>query len=59
MITKLVTVEVNLRDSAVSLQQEIEIALTRWDYCSGWVVTDADAQQQIAFVTALVMVEAE
>jgi hypothetical protein len=58
MIAQLVTVEVKLKDSAVALQQEIETALVQWDCCLSWIVTDADAQQQVVFVTALVMVAA-
>lgn len=59
MTTHFITAEIDLQESPVQLQQEIEAELQKRGEPLRWAVTDVDTERQKAQVEAIVTVEAE
>lgn len=58
MTTHFITAEIDLQESPVKLQQEIEAELEKRGNPLRWAVTDVNKQQQKAQVEAVVTVDA-
>ena len=58
MTTHFITAEIDLQESPVKLQQEIEAELEKRGKPLRWAVTNVDKEQQKAAVEAVVTVDA-
>ncbi|MBD2013275.1 hypothetical protein H6F96_04485 [Microcoleus sp. FACHB-53] len=59
MTTHFITAEINLQETPVQLQQEIEAELQKRGEPLRWAVTRVDSDRQIAQVEAIVTVESD
>lgn len=59
MTTHFITAEIDLQESPVELQQEIEAELQKRGEPLRWAVTNVDTERQKAQVEAIVTVESE
>lgn len=59
MTTHFITAEIDLQESPVQLQQEIETELQKRGEPLRWAVTNVDTERQKAQVEAIVTVESE
>ncbi|MEW6498337.1 MAG: hypothetical protein AB1589_38425 [Cyanobacteriota bacterium] len=59
MTTHFITAEIDLQESPVQLQQEIETELQKRGEPLRWAVTHVDTERQKAQVEAIVTVESE
>ena len=59
MTTHFITAEIDLQESPVQLQQEIETELQKRGEPLRWAVTHVDTERQKAQVEAMVTVESE
>lgn len=59
MTTHFITAEIDLQESPVQLQQEIETELQKRGEPLRWAVTQVDTERQKAQVEAIVTVESE
>ncbi len=58
MTTHFITAEIDLQESPVKLQQEIEAELEKRGNPLRWAVTDVNKEQQKAHIEAVVTVDA-
>ena len=59
MTTHFITAEIDLQESPVQLQQEIEAELEKRGEPLRWAVTNVDTDRKIAQVEAIVTVESD
>ncbi len=59
MTTHFITAEINLQETPIQLQQEIEAELQKRGEPLRWAVTRVDSDRQIAQVEAIVTVESD
>ena len=59
MTTHFITAEINLQETPVQLQQEIEAELQKRGEPLRWAITRVDSDRQIAQVEAIVTVESD
>lgn len=59
MTTHFITAEIDLQESPVQLQQEIETELQKRGEPLRWAVTHVDTERQKAHIEAIVTVESE
>jgi hypothetical protein len=59
MTTHFITAEINLQETPIQLQQEIEAELQKRGEPLRWAVTCVDSDRQIAHVEAIVTVESD
>lgn len=55
MIGRFISIEVDLLDTAVAIETEIERALGQWQHYLCWVVSDVDLHKQKMVVDAVVL----
>lgn len=54
MITQFITAEIDLQDSPIALQAEIETELRKHGEPLRWAVTHVDTEKQKAYIDAIV-----
>ncbi len=59
MTTHFITAEINLQETPIQLQQEIEAELQKRGEPLRWAITRVDSDRQIAQVEAIVTVESD
>ena len=59
MTTHFITAEIDLQETPIQLQQEIEAELQKRGEPLRWAVTRVDSDRQIAQVEAIVIVESD
>ncbi len=55
MIGRFISIEIDLMDTALAIEAEIERVLARWQDCLCWIVSDVDLQKQKVVVDAVVL----
>lgn len=55
MIGQFISIEVDLLDTALAIEAEIERALAEWQVCLCWFVSDVDLRRQKIVVDAVVL----
>lgn len=55
MIGQFISIEVDLLDTALAVESEIERVLARWQTCLCWFVSEVDLHKQEMVVDAVVL----
>ncbi len=55
MIGQFISIEIDLLDTALAVEAEIERVLAQWQACLCWIVSDVDLQRKKLVVDAVVV----